>query len=154
VTKVFSISFSRDPADLRIAHDPIAERIGKITLNHFSESFVSTVIFWDERDYRRHWVDGIARLCGGANSSCLLTNVFRPETANFFTWWLIYRRGLRVLFHQAILFLNQVQGEFLFSRIYDYVPPYRALADDGSPISEWEVDIDQMQEFLSSGRRD
>ena len=151
VNPVFSLSFVENPDSERFLFDAKTEIVGKIRLGDFEEYFAADVTFWSANEYRAQWREGLSRTCDGLAKSCVLTSVRNPETATFFQAWPIYRFGSEVIIQNRLLMLDQFDEPFLFSRLYDFVLPHRATSEDGAALSQWNIPIAVIEEFVSSG---
>jgi hypothetical protein len=143
----FGIAFTGSFDD----EDPLVA-IGVLTLCEFSEHFSAPVSFWGVADYQKSWEAGLRRLLGGATVSCLATSVTDPADANFFDVWPLYRSGDDIYVQNRLLFLDQLPHAFDLSAPWESVGPRRATTEDGDKISEWQVSLDDIREFLDSGK--
>jgi hypothetical protein len=147
---VFSLSFVRNPDRQRFAFDPDTETIGRICLDEFEEYFPINITFWSADQYRAQWREALKRICEGADTSCLLTSVDRPDGADtFFDSWFIYRFGAEVVFHNKLLLAEKVGDDFSLDRLCNSAPCYNAISEDGAPISEWRMPLMAVEEFLA-----
>jgi hypothetical protein len=138
---LFSISFDKVVREK-------SELSGIIKIDQFSESFRSSVTFWAKADYESQWREALSRLLAGAGSSCLLTSVSRPESANFFEWWPMYRTDENIEFQNGLLFLDRLPEKFSFPRIYDYVTASDLQSNDNPDVSRWYTSISAIEKFL------
>jgi hypothetical protein len=143
----FGIAFTGSFDD----EDPLVA-IGVLTLRESSEHFSSPVSFWGVDDYQKSWEAGLRRLLGGAAVSCLVTSVTDPATANFIEVWPLYGSGDDIYVQNRLLFLDQLPHAFDLSAPWESVGLRRTTTEDGDKISEWRVGLDDIGEFLESGR--
>jgi hypothetical protein len=127
--------------------DPLVA-IGLIRLGEHREYFGSVLTFWGTDDYKGIWDAGLRRLLVGASTSCLATSVLEPSSANFVEVWPLYREDAKVYVQNCLLFLDQLSHEFDPSAPWESVYPRSVLGEDGQRISEWQVSIDDIGEFL------
>src|SRR5277367_357802 len=86
-------------------NDADAEASGRITIDDFSETFMTPLGFWDESDYRRSWRDAFEVLDADPHAvSCLMTSMTEPRNSNFLVCWPMYRSGEDVFVQNAMLF--------------------------------------------------
>jgi hypothetical protein len=140
----FSINF------VRRAHEPTLA-LGQITIGAFVEHFQIDLSFWNPMEYERQWRAGIQRLIDGAPSSCLLQSISKPQSANFFFWWRLYRlEGAAVAAQNAILIAGDLPEIFDPNDPYRFIPLRRTTNDDGQAISEWQTTLGELAEFARS----
>jgi CdiI N-terminal domain len=139
----FGIAFTGDFDD----EDPLVA-IGVITLGDFSEHFESALDFWDQDDYRKSWDEGLRRLIIGGPVSCLATSVSDPPITNFVVVWPLYLSGDDVYVQNKLLFLDQLPHDFDPSAPWESIGPRRTVTEDCDQISEWQVTLNEIREFL------
>ena len=127
--------------------DPLVA-IGLIKLGEHHECFESVLVFWGTDDYKGIWDAGLRRLLGGASTSCLATSVLEPSSANFVEVWPLYREDSKVYVQNCLLFLDQLSHEFDPAAPWESVYRRSVANEDGQRISEWQVGIDDIGEFL------
>lgn len=125
-----------------------AGRPGRITLDDFSEMFISLIGYWSPRDYEAQWRRGIRRLIEERRDSCLITSLHDPAATEMLMWWLLYPQGEFVIVHQSLLLFRDLEHAFSTNDPFYSIPPREQMTDDGEPISEWSVDIRSFEEFL------
>lgn len=123
-------------------------RVGKILMNDYSETFQSSLSYWNEFDYINQWKNGTKYILDGHKKSCLITSMFDPKTANYIFLWLLYLEKNIVHIQNQVLFLNDLNESFNEDRIYDYISEREIIDEDGNYISEWDVNINDFREFL------
>lgn len=124
--------------------------VGSIHIDDFSETFQVDLSYWDIGDYLAQWRAGLTRIAEGEVSSCIISSISRPQSANFVFLWLLYRDGGHVFVQQQVLFLDELEGPFDPTEPYRHVPPRVTISDDGDDISEWETSIDAIERFVSA----
>jgi CdiI N-terminal domain len=84
-------------------------------------------------------------------SSCQCTSTFRyvtglrdPRCTAFEEWWILYPEQNRVFIQNCLLLLDEIQGEFDPFNPYAHIPSREILAENGEPVSEWEVGVDDL----------
>lgn len=122
------------------------EILGEIILGEFKETFLASLNYWTIGEYRAQWTEGLIRLVNGEGRSCLITNMFDPDVANFINWWPIYREGRKLIFHNQIYFIKK-KG-FDPQNPYANIEERRTISDTGMPISEWEISMDDVDKYL------
>jgi hypothetical protein len=132
--------------------DPLVA-FGELRLGEHSERFQSVLGFWEPVDYQASWAAGLARLLGGASVSCLATSVLDPAAANFIEVWPLYRQDEHVYVQNHLLFLDQLPRNFDPAAPWDSVRPRSVMNEEGRAISEWQVTVEEVTEFLESRRQ-
>jgi hypothetical protein len=122
--------------------------LGVITIGDFNERFEALLGFWGKDDYQAHWQDALGRILRREEISCLITSMADPKTANFITWWPLYREGSAVIVQNHIFFLKDAKGKFDSKNPYTFVQRYRSVNADGQPISQWITSVEDIQEFV------
>jgi len=153
---MFNIDFIKlDESNNSVGHTSTEDHAcyGRITVDSFSEVFESPLCFWRKEQYEEQWRAAIARLmpCKSARTA-LLTAMYDPPTANFLTWWPVYREGTRVFVQNQLLFLDQLAVPFDIANISTIVQPRQTSDPDGRNISEWSCDLFDLNEFLRAER--
>jgi hypothetical protein len=141
----FSIGFTGFDED-----DPLVA-LGELRLGEVHEYFQSVLGFWELDDYIQSWATGLRRLLAGASISCLATSVTDPASANFVETWPLYREGVSVYVQNRFLFLDQLTREFNPKAPWESIDPREVVSEDGQPISEWQVGLADIRDFLDSG---
>jgi hypothetical protein len=129
-TKMFSIQFTESNSSFGIA---------SIQIGDFSESMKVDLSFWSREEYEKQWSEGLCRIAGGADSSCLVTSLCLPKAANFIMWWVLYRLDQVVAVQNEILFTEELNEVFDPSCPYKYIRPRETLTEEGNKISEWQI---------------
>lgn len=138
----FSIGFTGFDED-----DPLVA-LGELQLGEVHEYFQSVLGFWGLDDYTQSWATGLRRILAGASISCLATSVTDPSSANFVEVWPLYREGADVYVQNRFLFLDQLTREFDPKAPWESMDPRSVVNEDGQAISEWEVTLADIREFL------
>jgi len=133
----------------RTRRQPNGVAVGKIQIGSFSETFEVALNYWRQPDYRRQWYTGIKRIVDGSTTSCLITSIVDPSTANFIHWWPIYRVDEEVVFQNHLLFMDAIAGgQFQDTDPYRFVPERETVSDDGESVSEWVAPLQSLKQFL------
>ncbi len=124
--------------------------LGNLKIGDFKEDFHASLSHWNQGRYRSQWQEALERLVKGEERSALVTSMYDPETANFITWWPLYRDGDSVRVQNQVLLLDDLADSF------DELNPYRSVGqretrtEEGDPISEWTVNLPDIEEFLAA----
>jgi hypothetical protein len=124
---------------------------GLIRIGSHEERFVAAMDYWDATDYRRHWQQALTRIVKTSSTSGLVTSIYDPATANFISWWPMYREGVTVYFQNHILFLKDLAIPFDPDDPFRFVPSRTIVNQDGEKISEWSAPIADLESYLSRG---
>ena len=117
---------------------------GRIVLGDFSERFVAPTRWWSRVEYERQWVDGANRLLAGARESAFVEQAGR-------TWWIAWRESESVFVQQRLLVADEMAPARLavVSELpYELVGDRETHSEDGSPISQWLVGVDDVRAFV------
>ena len=125
-------------------------RLGRIVLDSFSEEFLSAATYWDREDYFAHWRQGLGRVLAGEGQSCLVTSLHDPKDSHLLFRWVMYREGKTVYFQNGILFFEQIDAPFDPDNPFASIPIRRTTDVDGVAISEWAIDLAEIEEFVGS----
>lgn len=147
---MFSISFLPTNTD-QASLVSLDKRLGRIVIGNFSEQFESSLSYWDINKYQENWKKGIERLLRGESKSCLITSMYNPKVANFITWWPMYSENRVVYFQNQLLFLKELKIAFNPEDPCILINDRETVSDNNLPISEWEVPLEALEEFLLNG---
>jgi CdiI N-terminal domain len=126
-----------------------AEASGRIVIGDFTETFRVPLGFWDEADYRRSWHRAFEVLSANPHTtSCLMTSMTDPGNSNFLGCWPMYREGEDVYIQNALIFLDEIEGDFDSAAPWDRVGPRHTIDEDGNKLSEWTTSMDSLIEFF------
>lgn len=133
-------------------------RQGEIRLGSYIETLFIRTAYWSESRYVCQWREALARIVTDSEVSCLITSLEDPRLrsagsdsdAEFHAseWWPLYRVGSLVYVHNGVIFPHEVTPLFDENDPYKLVPPRRVVNVDGHRLSEWEVSVKEVREFL------
>jgi len=112
---------------------------GEIQIDSFVESFDSDQSYWSQQQYMEQWKSASARLKEG-KPSLFITSVTEPEKSNFIRTWICYPIDDELVFHERILFLDELETPFNIENPHLSIDPYNSVSEDGGPISEWRTE--------------
>jgi hypothetical protein len=121
---------------------------GAITLGDCSEEFVAPLVFWAAGDYRSQWVEAAWRIVNGQPRSCFVAAMRESPLGGLVFLWPAYKDGEVVYVRHKLLLPETVKGGFDPSNPYAQVDERRTLSEDGEPISEWQVSVEDVASFL------
>jgi hypothetical protein len=124
--------------------------VGQIEIDSFKEFFESSMSYWNKEQYIDQWKNGLKRIIGGYNESCLITSIYDPSHSIFLFWWSLFRLENTVIFQNQLLFVKDLKGLFDPSNPYQHIKKREIADDEGRQISEWEISITEIELFLSS----
>jgi hypothetical protein len=124
--------------------------VGQIEIGSFKEFFESSMSYWNKEQYIDQWKNGLIRIIGGDNESCLITSIYDPSHSIFSFWWTLFRLENTVIFQNQLLFLKDFKGKFDPSNPYQHIKKREIADDEGQQISEWEISKTEIELFLSS----
>lgn len=140
----FSIELDNKPFE--IEGDLVVS--GVLTIGDFNEKFQASLCYWDRTKYLSQWKEALQRLLSGESCTALVTTMYDPDSANFIFWWVMYLIGNKVHVQNHVLFLDELQRPFDEARLYSFIPEHNAQTEDGTPISEWLVEISEIEAFF------
>lgn len=142
----FSIRFLEGPLEgSRLGN---ALMYGEIAMGDFVEGFESQIGFWSPMDYTAQWIAGASRAANGSIASCLITSITDPLNEEFLRWWLLYPRKDVVILRESLLLVHELPQKFTTTEPYSWIPEYRRRTEEGQLISEWEVPVRAIRDFL------
>jgi CdiI N-terminal domain len=127
---------------------PLQARYGVIRVGDYEERFLSSLEVWNSRDYEEQWVAALRRIASREKESALITSIRDPGRSSGVAWWPLYRVGDIIFVQNAIRFFAHLEVPFDVDNPYASIPPRRAVTLAGEPISEWQVSLDEVQQFL------
>ncbi|MFM9695743.1 hypothetical protein [Streptomyces europaeiscabiei] len=146
----FAIEVIGDPA-LEGGVSSASEAAGRVTVGGFSESFPMDLSFWTVGDYSRSWERALRELeASKYSTSCLISSITDPETANFIFCWPIYREREDVYVQNSIIFLDGLEEQFNPQEPWCYVEARGLVDEDGNKVSEWSTTTSQVRRFRES----
>jgi hypothetical protein len=129
--------------------DPgVVASLGVIQIGSFQERFIASLMYWSADDYKRQWKQVIGRILYSSDVSYLITSMVDPTTGNHIFWWPMYRENGTVFIQNHIMFFDQLQSPFDERNPFSSVADRQTLDEDGNRISEWSVQINELEEFL------
>lgn len=133
------------------AIEMVSEGIGRIVVGDFAETFRADLTFWGPGHYESSWAHALRRLEeADVTTSCLVSSITDPKTANFIICWPLYRVRDEVVVQNSLIFLDELDREFDPESPWLSVRSREVMDEDGNRISEWRTDIAAVREF---GRR-
>jgi hypothetical protein len=126
---------------------------GRITLGDWVEDFTCPLSHWSRADYQAQWIAGARRLVAGDASSCFVTAMRRSPDEGSILLWPAYRDENSVHFQQKLVLPETVLGKFDPLNPYAQVGVRHRFCDDATPISEWDVPLREVADFLHGAIR-
>ncbi len=139
----FDIRFTGDRAD-----DDPEVAIGVMYLVDHTEGFHAPTTYWSTDQYESSWNTALRRTIDGAEVSCLVVAIDDPRADNFTEVWPIYRENDTVYFQNHYLFPENLDHEFDPDVPWDSVRARETINDDGDKLSEWELPLQSLRDFL------
>jgi len=128
---------------------------GNLQIGDFKETFVASLFDWTPGTYRRQWREAAERLVNGESKSAFVTSFVPPTHAGHFEWWKCYRVNEIVYVQNQLRFYEQLASPFHLDSLNDYVTDRSTVSeDDGSPISEWQMPVHWIRDFLIRSARE
>ena len=123
---------------------------GQITLDDFSEQFLSPLTTWTASDYEASWIASARRLAAGKPRVGFLTAVDVDEVIAF--CWQAWRVGNDVVFQETMLLPDRLTEPLRRDLPDVHVGDRRTENADGEPVSEWLVSLVDIQAYVDRHR--
>ncbi|MEV5781334.1 hypothetical protein ACGFWD_41850 [Streptomyces sp. NPDC048448] len=124
---------------------------GRIVVGDFTETFPMDLTFWDSGHYEKSWANALRRLEeADVVTSCLVSSITDPKTANFIFCWPLYRIRGDVFAQNSLIIFNELDSAFDPESPWHSVSPREIVDEDGNRISEWCTDIETVREFRAA----
>ena len=123
---------------------------GQITIGSFREKFEIVFEYWSSKQYEQQWREAIERVINNRNTSCLVTSITDPASANSIFLWPMYPVDNMIAIQNHLLFMDDLSEPFDPSDPYRFVRPREILSDEGGRISEWLTTFEEMRAWLNS----
>jgi hypothetical protein len=124
--------------------------VGRIFIDEFHEPFEASLDHWGPNDYAHQWSAAAKRIADGRGPALFLTSYRGPGAAYHFAWP-AWREGDRIILQHRLLLTEQLTAPFDPTRPHEVVGVRNNLSEDGDPISQWEVSVAAVQEFVARG---
>ena len=121
---------------------------GKIEIEDFAETFVTSLVTWSREDYESQWYRACQRLVEGATESALVASYVDPSMSEFFMWWPLYREGEIVHVRNELVPYSQLTKPFTPNEPWALLKKREIMTDEGLEISEWNTTVEHIQQFL------
>jgi hypothetical protein len=144
---MFDIRLSSDaPAG---PDDGVSAVYGRLQIGEFQETFVASLSHWCQSQYLQQWREAAQRLIDGEAKSAFVTSFVPPSHALHFVWWPCYLSDETVYVQNQLRFYEQLPSPFDVDSLYDYIEDRKTVsADDGALISEWQMPLEWLRDFL------
>jgi hypothetical protein len=126
------------------------EATGTIIVDDLTEPFLADLSYWTRTQYLRSWITALTVLDSTeVATTCLITSMSDPRTANFITSWPLYRIGNEVHVQNQVIFLDQLEQKFDESAPWRSVASRETVNEDGVALSEWHCSIYEIRDCAS-----
>jgi hypothetical protein len=143
---MFSIQYQRQSDD----PDEVDGFLGTIIAGELCETFYAGTAFWSREDYERSWFRALDHLLSlDSSTSCLVTYIPSGLPEGIVTLWPLYREGDIVHVQQHLVFPPDMTPQIPVDTPWELVRPRNTVNEGGRRISEWDVDIADVREFLA-----
>ena len=119
---------------------------GQLTIGDYRESFLASLSLWSRADYERQWVEAATRLVRGKERSAFFTSAFQ-------FWWTMWSDGVTVRVHEELFTGERLEplGSSPNTSVtpYHLIDSYQSMTEDGEPISEWQLALDDIHAYLA-----
>jgi hypothetical protein len=119
-----------------------------IRLGNSTETFVTSLVNWTREQYEQQWIKACRRMIGGSSQSALIASYVEPSMSEFLVWWPLYREGGIVHVQNCLLIYSELSNPFTIDDPWPFVQERQVLTGDGLEVSEWDIQIQDIREFL------
>lgn len=123
----------------------------------FKENFLMPLNLWSIKDYKIQWEQGLKRILV-KNKSCLIISAQDFDKNPFINWWILYKKQDKIFIQNSLLFEENfkrlVHGSFDLNSCYSFIPKRKITNEDGYKISEWNVDLTDIINFLGELKKE
>ena len=128
------------------SHDDASFFRGTITLGDFSEEFLAAAWLWDSERYKQQWRAAARALIAETDRSAFVTSFIHPD-AHHNVIWPAWRVGRLVYVQNHLLLRANLPAVLDVDGIHRFVGDRQTSNEDGEPISEWMVTLDDVTAF-------
>jgi CdiI N-terminal domain len=132
---------------------PDGEATGILQLGPHVERFIAELSFWTRSEYQLHWERQLVSIVDKTLRGGLITSMDDPGTAKFIEWWPMWREDSTIFFQNQLLFLDQLLEPFDPYDAARSVGVRKTTSSDGAAISQWNVHVDSIRQFLAILKR-
>jgi hypothetical protein len=115
---------------------------GRTTLGSHREEFLASLGEWSRAQYERHWSDAARRIVSESDRTLFFTSAFQ-------FCWTMWRQSEDVFVQERLLIPATWLEPFDPSDPWRQIGEHHLVSDDGSPISEWRLHVDDIRDFLN-----
>jgi hypothetical protein len=145
----FSIKFLDEPIPDEWLVPGDRGELAVITITNFSEKETILTNYWTKDQYIAQWLDAIETITNGSGGKAAFAtavhNTSNPKHGYVVMWWALYKQGGKIIIRNSSIPYEEGMALVDLDRLYDYVPD----RDDNQEVSEWEIAIEDLQEFKS-----
>ena len=141
---MFDLYFSEGPA---VNGEGWWHAVATIVLGQDKDGFEVSLEWWGRAAYERQWLGAARRLVGGADRVMFLVSYDGPDAA-FHLGWPAWRDGDRVRIQNWLVLTEQLPRPFDPEQADLSVRERKTVTEDGDPISEWEVRLADVHDFV------
>jgi len=131
-----------------VIHDGAEVYQGSITLGEFREAFLASALLWRPSRYQTQWRTAATSLVRGASRSAFITSFLHPD-AHHNVIWPAWRVGSQVYIQNRLVLREQIGKIFEPDRVDELVGERAVTSDEGLPISEWSVTLEEIAAFAA-----
>ncbi|MDF7802095.1 hypothetical protein P4C99_21670 [Pontiellaceae bacterium B1224] len=125
--------------------------LGEIQIGDFIESFEVCPCYWNHQKYKEKWIENIELLLTGEVSACCLTTwMHKPNSDDNYRGWILYREKEHIFIHEVLFWHPGNVPTFDQNENIISIPLRETEDEEGNEISEWEVDLQSIQEYIKS----
>jgi hypothetical protein len=76
-----------------------------------------------------------------------------PELGSYLEWWAMFREGNDVFIQNQMLIYARLDAKFSVQKAVDFLKDREVFTEEGQHMSEWSVNIIEIQRFLERVQR-
>jgi hypothetical protein len=122
---------------------------GKIWIETYNETFISSLVTWDQAAYQHSWQLAMSRIIEGAEKSALITSYVEPHKSKYLIWWPLYRRDETIYVQNQMLFYDQLEKPFSLEQSWEFIKKRQTVNAEGNQVSEWTTNVSSLRECLA-----
>jgi CdiI N-terminal domain len=149
---VFYIGFADEALEYPYDDTTIPAAPGWLVLGTSTEAFLANLSLWTKSDYESHWKHELTSILEGNRKAALVVSYDDPKAASNMEIWRVYRDGACAHFQNQLLPYSHLRGDFEISKISQYIQDRIAISAESNRISEWNVDIREVELFLQRSK--
>ncbi len=127
---------------------------GQIIMDGDKETFHIPLSYWQVKDYKRQWAEGLKRIINQKEHTLLIQSMRDPKATTFILWWVLYYETDEDIYvQQELIRLSELKAPLDLNNPYIHIDTRITVTDEGHPVSEWKTNLNELKEFLEKLKR-